>query len=55
MNHVIYITYDKNLKNYLYSNGITDILYGINPKTNKKFWVYERTEYLNNLLSKWFE
>lgn len=55
MSHIIYITYDKNLKDYLFNNGINDILYGINPKTNKRFWVYERNEYLNSLLDKWFK
>lgn len=51
----IYTTYDKQLKQYFDSIGIRNILYGLNPKTNKKFWVYERTDKLNEELDNYFK
>lgn len=52
-NSCIYITYDVNLKTYLKNNNISDILYGMHPKTNKLFWVYERNENFNKILNEW--
>ena len=36
----IYITYD--------------VSYGLNPKSLKPFWVYERTNELETILNSWF-
>lgn len=48
-----YITYDVSLKRYLRKKGFDDILYGLNPKSLKPFWVYERTDKLNLVLKDW--
>ena len=52
--NVIYVTYDVDLKQHLKSLGIKDILYGLNPKSLKRFYVYERTEELEKSLKDWF-
>lgn len=52
--NIIYVTYDSNLKKELTKHNIDSILYGLHPKTNKMFWVYERTSELNNILNIWF-
>lgn len=51
----IYTTYDNNLKEYLNSIGIKNILYGLNPKTHNLFWVYERTEMFNKALHAYYD
>lgn len=51
----IYVTYDHNLKLYLHSFKIESILYGLHPKTNKMFWVYERNKLLQEKLDDWFK
>ena len=55
MNNIIYLTYDINLKKFLSDHGVKDIIYGMNPNTNKLFWVYERNEILNQLLNLWYK
>ena len=50
----IYVTYDHNLKQYLHECNIEDILYGLHPKTNRMFWVFERHELLQKKLDQWF-
>lgn len=49
-----FVTYDINLKKYLLDKGICDFIYGMNPKTNRLFWVYIRTDELNKCLDIWF-
>ena len=49
-----YITYNVLLKQYLRQKEINDILYGLNPKSLKPFWVYERTTELETILKDWF-
>lgn len=34
-------------------NGQKSIVAGIHPKTHKKYWVFNGTEQLNNLLTEW--
>lgn len=53
--NMIYVTYDVSLKKYLRQNGINDILYGLNPKSLKPFWVYNRTTELETILKDWFD
>lgn len=50
----IYVTYNVSLKKHLRQSGINDILYGLNPKSLKPFWVYERTIELEEILKDWF-
>lgn len=51
----IYITYDINLKHYLVNKGFKDLVYGLNPNTNRLFWVFERNEDFNNVLKQWYK
>lgn len=50
----IYVTYDASLKKHLRKCGINDVLYGLNPKSLKPFWVYDRTKDLEDVLNSWF-
>ena len=43
--------YSYNLKCFLIENGQRFITSSINKKTNKKFWIFEGTTELNELLS----
>lgn len=51
----LYITYDASLKRHLRECKINDVLYGLNPKSLKMFWVYDRTEELESILKRWFD
>jgi hypothetical protein len=45
--------YSYPLKEFLLAGGQNSIVAGIHPKTNKKYWVFESTDQLNNLLTEW--
>jgi len=45
--------YSNPLKNFLLSNGERYINKSIHEKTKKKYWLFEGTENLNNLLAEW--
>lgn len=49
----IFTCYDVKQKNFFEKNGEHNLIYGLHPKTKKKFWVYERNIRLNELLCKW--
>lgn len=51
---IIYINYDVDFKRHLRSLGIQDLLYGLNPKSLKPFWVYERTNKFEEVLKDWY-
>ena len=53
-NSIIYVTYDLNLKRYLNKNGIDNLIYGKNPKSNNMFWVFKRDDELNKLLDEYY-
>lgn len=50
MENKLFYCYSKRLLNFAKDNGIQYICQGINNKTNKKYWVYERNEILKNIL-----
>lgn len=52
MNKYFYC-YSYNLKTFLLENGHRFITSSVNPKTNKKFWIFEGTNELNHLLDVW--
>ena len=52
MNKYFYC-YSYPLKEFLLSNGQASIVAAIHPKTHKKYWVFDGTEQLNNLLTEW--
>ena len=49
----IFTCYDTNQKKFFEKNGEHNLIYGLHPKTNKLFWVYERNEHFNKLLKEW--
>ena len=54
MDNVFYITYNPQLKKFLEEKDIRHGVCGINPNSNKTFWVYDRTkENFNNALDEW--
>lgn len=52
MNRYFYC-YSYNLKRFLKSNGLSFITAAVNMNTYKKYWVFEGTEKLNELLDVW--
>lgn len=48
-----YYCYSYNQKKFLVDNGEYIIVKGINPNTQKKYWVFERNANLEKLLSEW--
>lgn len=50
----IYVTYDINFRNKCTENNIRYILTGLNSRTKKSFWVYNRLdEDFIRVLTKW--
>ena len=45
--------YSKPLKDYFLENGLKYIIKSVHEKTYKKYWLFEGTEKLNNLLAEW--
>lgn len=45
--------YSYPLKEFLIANGQISIVAGRHPSTNKKYWVFNGNEQLNNLLTEW--
>ena len=51
----IFTCYDTAQKKFFELNGLHDLIYGLHPKTLRPFWVYERNEKFNEVLSVWKE
>lgn len=49
----LYCCYSLNLRNYLYNKGFRYKLAALNPNSNKLFWVYIKTEELDEALTEW--
>jgi hypothetical protein len=46
--------YSPNLYKYLkYNHNIPYIIKGINPNTNKTYWLFETTDQLQQILNQW--
>jgi hypothetical protein len=52
MNKYFYC-YSWNLKEFLNSNNEVSIVSGLHPNTKKKYWVFERNNNIDRLLSVW--
>ena len=52
MNKYFYC-YSHPLKSFLLNNGEKSIVSGLHPKTEKRYWVFERNNNLDNLLTEW--
>ena len=48
-----YPCYSLPLRNYLRKNGMRYKLVALNPNSKKLFWVYIKTEELDELLDRW--
>ena len=48
-----YYCYSYRLKKYLRDNNEYVVIKGIHPETLKRYWVFERNEHLDELLTKW--
>jgi hypothetical protein len=54
MDNVFYITYNPQLKKFLTGKRVYHSVCGLNPKSNKIFWVYDRTKQeFNDALDEW--
>lgn len=53
MDNKYYYCYSYPQKKYLMDNGEYVIVKGINPNSQKRYWVFERSDKLNNLLTEW--
>lgn len=49
----IYVTYDINQKRFFEKNGEKNLIYGLHPKSYKRFWIFERNNKINKLLKEW--
>ena len=47
------LNHSKPLKDFLLENGSRYIIKSVHEKTKKKYWLFEGTEKLNNLLTEW--
>lgn len=47
--------YSNNLKNRLLEEGERFICVGINERSNKRFWLFEQSEKLSEVLTDWKE
>lgn len=50
---MVYVCYDKAQRNFFRDKGIRDVVYGIHPKTYKRFWVFAQTEVFNDAMKEW--
>lgn len=53
MNKKYYYCYSHPQKDFLITNGLMYVIKGIHPDTQKRYWVFERNDELNSLLTKW--
>jgi len=53
MNNKYYYCYSYPQKKYLMDNGEYVIVKGINPNSQKRYWVFEKNDKLDKLLTEW--
>lgn len=54
INSKLFYCYSTNLKRFLIEdNNIKYLSKGVNDRTNKNFWLFERTEKLKKCLDEW--
>lgn len=52
-NNGVFVCYDITQRNFFRDKGLKDVVYGIHPKTYKKFWVFLQTEEFNRVIKEW--
>lgn len=53
MNKKYYYCYSHPQKDFLITNGLMYVIKGIHPDTQKRYWVFEKSDKLSALLTKW--
>lgn len=53
MNNKYYYCYSYPQKRFLMDNGEYVIVKGINPNSKKRYWVFEKNDKLDKLLTEW--
>lgn len=53
MKNKYFYCYSNPLKDFFLKNNLEYVLTATHDKTNKKYWVFESGEKLNNLLEEW--
>ena len=49
----VYVCYDIIQRNFFRDRGIKDVVYGIHPKTYKRFWVFVQTKEFDVAMKEW--
>ncbi len=49
----LYCCYSVDLRDFLYKHGVKYELCALNPNSKNMFWVYFRTDKLDEILDKW--
>jgi len=52
-NNPYYFCYSINLLRFIRDNNIENIAKGINPKTNRTYWMFLRNNKLDTILNQW--
>lgn len=53
MENKYFYCYSKPLKDYFLENGLRYVIKSVHEKTHKKYWLFEGTDELNELLDGW--
>lgn len=49
----VFVCYDIAQRNFFRNKGIKDVVYGIHPKTYKRFWVFVQTKEFDVAMKEW--
>ena len=49
----VFVCYDITQRNFFRDRGIKDVVYGIHPKTYKRFWVFSQTKEFDIAMKEW--
>lgn len=52
-NNSYFFCYSINLLRFIRNNNIENVAKGINPKTNRTYWMFERNSKLDIILNQW--
>ena len=53
MNNKYYYCYSHPQKDFLITNGLRYVIKGVHPNTQKRYWVFEKSDNLDKLLLEW--
>lgn len=49
----VFVCYDITQRNFFRNKGIRDVVYGIHPKSYKRFWVFLQTKEFDITMKEW--